>query len=277
MMFRVHSLIALVALSLSTLASIDFQDELHYVGQELPGEPVGYITKIGGVTTYVSLPKNLDEPPEKALLFLTDIYGIPLVNNKLLADQFAGKGFATFIPDYFDGDPVPVNQTGFNITEWRLRHTEETTTAPLLKVIHGLKQTGVRTFAATGYCWGGRFVLRLSQNNTIVVGVTAHPSQLIVPDDFIKLNVVGKAPLQIHSAEFDGMFSPKVAPIADSVMNATDAFSDLTPYAPGYVRVHHLGVGHGFAVRPANTSDSGQIAALQAAFETSAAFLAQHF
>lgn len=270
------SLLLLFAAGVSVFAS-DLQDELLHVGQRLDGDPVGFMTTIEGVDTYVTLPTDLRAPPTKALLFLTDIFGVALVNSRLLADQFAAKGFPTFVPDYFDGDPVPVNQTGFNMTAWSLRHTEANTTVPLLKVIDGLKNSGVTKFAATGYCFGGRFIIRLSQNDTITVGVTAHPSQLVVPDDFVKLSAVGKSPLQIHSGELDPVFSSSIASIADSVMNATGPFSDLSPYAPGYVRINHPGVSHGFAVRPANASDPVQIAAMQEAFEESATFLAQHF
>ncbi|KZV94445.1 chlorocatechol-degradation protein [Exidia glandulosa HHB12029] len=272
------SLLALAALATAAFGAqlTDFQTEMHNVGQALDGEPAGFMTKIEGVDTYVTLPKGLRAKPREAVVFLTDIFGLALVNSKLLADQFAAKGFATFAPDYLNGDPVPVNQTGFNMTAWSLRHTEVQTTPPLLSVIDGLSKFGVKKLAATGYCFGGLYILRLAQNNTIAVGATAHPSALSVPDDFLKLSDIGKTPLQIHSAELDTAFTQALAATADSVLNATGTFSDLTPYAPGYNRINHLGVGHGFAVRPANASDPVQIAAMQAAFSETVDWFSKH-
>jgi len=72
----------------------------------------------------VALPPLTKKVPKGALLFLTvsgtriarltpvtlitirsqDIYGLPLVNSKLLADNFAKAGFATYVPDYLNGE-----------------------------------------------------------------------------------------------------------------------------------------------------------------------------
>ncbi|KAI0369103.1 hypothetical protein BV20DRAFT_1053402 [Pilatotrama ljubarskyi] len=45
------------------------------------GEPEGNIQQIGGVECYVSTPAG-DYPKDKVVLFLSDVFGIPLVNNK---------------------------------------------------------------------------------------------------------------------------------------------------------------------------------------------------
>lgn len=52
------------------------------------GQTTGEIKKINGVDSYVAKPTT-EYPKDKALLFLPDVFGIPLNNNKLLADDFA--------------------------------------------------------------------------------------------------------------------------------------------------------------------------------------------
>src|SRR4051812_46349700 len=56
------------------------------------------------VDTYVVYPKD-NKTPEKAIVFLTDIFGI-YSNSQLLADEFANNGYLTVIPDLFQGDNI---------------------------------------------------------------------------------------------------------------------------------------------------------------------------
>ncbi|KAH7102115.1 alpha/beta-hydrolase [Auriculariales sp. MPI-PUGE-AT-0066] len=248
----------------------------------LDGEPAGKVVKIAGVDTYVALPSKAKSKKgsKTAVLYLSDIYGLPLVNNKLLADRFAEQGYPTFLIDYFNGDPVPVNATGFNTTEWFTRHGEDQTTPPLLAVVDELKKWGVKKFAATGYCFGGLYAIRLAQNNTVAVSVTAHPSRLSVPADFLLLQEQGTTPLEIHSASLDTGFTPALAAIADGVMNGTaPETAEQGPYEAGYVRYEHVGVAMVrttcrrtdqdltlTCLHPAQ-SDPLQLAELDAAFE----------
>ena len=44
--------------------------------------PAGTWEEIGGVKSYVATP-TIDYPKDKALLFLTDVFGLPLPNNKV--------------------------------------------------------------------------------------------------------------------------------------------------------------------------------------------------
>ncbi|KAH7050369.1 alpha/beta-hydrolase [Auriculariales sp. MPI-PUGE-AT-0066] len=233
----------------------------------MKGEPTGTMVKIGGVDTYVARPPHIKNGCKEAILFLTvRRFGLPLPNNKLMADRFAREtSLPVYVPDYLNGDPIPYNTTTINATEWLPRHGEDVTSPLILSVIGGLKQQGVRTFAATGYCFGGLYAMRLAQNNTVAVSVSAHPSLLTVPEDFEILQAKSKVPIQIHSAELDAGFTPAIAAIADGVMNGTTT-ENTKRYKPGYTRYAHAGMVHGFAVRPANASDPAQVAELDAAF-----------
>jgi len=226
--------------------------------------PQGKNITINGVLTYVSLPKS-EFDPTTAVLFLTDVFGLPSVDNLLLADQFAAAGFATYAPDYLNGDALA---RGANTTAWFVNHTEAHTTPSLLAVIDALKSRGVEKFAATGYCFGGLYTVRLVQNNTITVGTTAHPSRLDVPIDFEIMKAQSHVPLQINNAELDTGFTQDLALKTDAVLGDGQ-------YDPGYLRRQFDCVGHGFAVS-ANASDPIQAAAKQGAFDASLAWIKTH-
>ncbi|KAL0571977.1 hypothetical protein V5O48_009979 [Marasmius crinis-equi] len=235
--------------------------------QILDGTPAGTIQKIGGVDTYVTLPQGNAKSKDLAVVYLTDIFGLALVNNRLLADQFAEAGYAVFAPDYLNGDPVPADDPNFNITAWSVNHGAAQTLPPLRAVLGALRGSGVKRIGATGYCFGGRYSTTLSQTNEIEVGIMAHPSSLIVPDDFNIIVANSSVPIEIHSADLDTGFTPQLGQVTDRVM---------ADYKPGYQRFAYAGVGHGFAVRPANASDPVQIKAMQLARDRSIAFFNEH-
>ncbi|KAJ6585228.1 hypothetical protein B0H19DRAFT_1250103 [Mycena capillaripes] len=216
--------------------------------------PRGENITINGVLTYVTLPKGKFDPTT-AVVLLTDIFGLPSPDNLVL----------TYAPDYLNGDALP---TDGNITAWAPNHGEAQTTPPLLAVISALKSRGVKQIAATGYCFGGLYITRLVQNNTIAVGTMAHPSSLNVPTDFELVKAQSHVPVEINNAELDTGFTPALAVETDTVLG--DGL-----YLPGYFRRQFDGVGHGFAVR-ANASDPVQVAAKQGAFDTSLAFFKKH-
>ncbi|KAF5384266.1 hypothetical protein D9615_003439 [Tricholomella constricta] len=226
-------------------------------GVTFEGTPKGVMKTINGVNTYVAKAHRPSDP-RRALLFLTDIFGLPLVNSKLMADDFAANGFDTFIPDYFK----------FNMTAWLPNHGETQTFPVLLATIEGLKKEGFKEFAATGYCFGGLYTTRLSQQNLVKVGTMAHPSLLTIPDDFTTLLANSHVPIQINSAELDVAFPPATQAIVDGIL--ADG-----KYEPGYNRTFFPGVAHGFAVR-ANLSDPVAKAAKEGAFFAAVEWLRAH-
>ncbi|KAJ7127155.1 alpha/beta-hydrolase [Mycena epipterygia] len=252
----------LAAVQSAIVPAVAPAEHFHSVGNVL--EPQGKNVTINGVLTYVSLPKKRFDP-KTAVLLLTDVFGLPSPDNLLLADQWAAAGFQTFVPDYLNGDAI--SPTG-NVTTWIVNHGEAQTTPPLLAVIKALKERGIKQIAATGYCFGGLYITRLVQNNTVTVGTMAHPAFLNVPTDFDLMKEVSHVPVEINNAQLDTGFTPAVALQTDAVM-------DDGQYPPGYFRRQFDGVAHGFAVR-ANASDPVQVAAKQGAFDTSLAWIESH-
>ncbi|TFY70448.1 hypothetical protein EVG20_g2554 [Dentipellis fragilis] len=149
------------------------------------GTPEGKFETIGGIKTYVATPTG-EYPKDKAILFLTDVFGPELNNNlvrlpplflphliltltlacvgfdrdrQLLADDFAKNGFQVYLADLFDGDPVPAEGLSpgstFDIMKWFPTHGPNVTQPKVEALITALKAQGVTRFGAVGYCYGG--------------------------------------------------------------------------------------------------------------------------
>jgi len=208
------------------------------------GVPEGKIEKIRGVECYVATPA-VDYAKDKVILFLPDAFGIPLVNNRLLADDFSRNGFKVVIPDIFAGDPVPddaFNSGNFDLGGWFSRHSAESWQNVVDTVVAALKEQGVTRFGTTGYCFGAQPAFYLAFKNESHVTVVAHPTALKAPEDFEKYKAVSKAPLLINSCETDPQFPKESQAIADEILGGGK-------FTPGYERKYWDGCTHGFAIR----------------------------
>lgn len=195
------------------------------------------------------------------LLYLTDVFGIQLAENRLLADSFARAGFITVAPDLFEGQPAPMdlNNPAFNTTDFLAMHNTEATDAIMSNAIDFMRTTlGVKKLAVTGYCFGGRYSFRAVGGNGQPAGAAladvafaAHPSLL---EDAEILSI--KGPASVAAAETDTSMPPeRRAQIEGMLANMTMPFQ-LSLYG---------GVSHGFGVR-ANVSDPQGKFAKESAF-----------
>ncbi|KZW03096.1 dienelactone hydrolase endo-1,3,1,4-beta-D-glucanase [Exidia glandulosa HHB12029] len=208
------------------------------------GTPAGGFQQIGGIDTYVSLPPaGTEYAKDKAVLFLTDVFGPRALHAQLLADDYARAGYQVYVPDYLNNDPVTEEMRatpGFDImTDWGPRHTQAHTQPILDKVIDALRsERGIKTFGCTGYCFGGRYGVDLALSNTVASSVIAHPG-LVTLDDFIALRKVSAAKFMIVSCEDDFSFGLELQAQVDEALNGW----------PNYERKFWKGCRHGFAVR----------------------------
>ena len=70
-----------------------------FKGSELPGEPSG--SMVDGA--YLAASPTQAEP-KRAVVLLTDIFGLPLKNSKIQADKLAQEiGVDVWVPDIFAG------------------------------------------------------------------------------------------------------------------------------------------------------------------------------
>ncbi|QGI65693.1 hypothetical protein CEK26_009643 [Fusarium fujikuroi] len=264
-----------IAVFLSLLTSIApggvLAAEESATAQHQKGETVRY----QGLNLYVSKPGRFNlghkKPGKRTGVLLTDVYGIQLKENRELVDDFAKEGFFAVAPDLFRGDPAK-ETPGFNITEFLAKHPPSVTDPIVAKAINYLRnELKVNSVAATGYCYGGRYVFRsLGENGKVDVGFTAHPS-LLATDE---IEAVRK-PVSIAGA---GQFQPVIA-IKEKTKADMDIAEDqifpqprqaeteaiLTKLGKPFTSVLYSGTTHGFAVR-ANASNPQQVFAKDEAF-----------
>ncbi|TRM64852.1 Alpha/Beta hydrolase protein [Schizophyllum amplum] len=231
-------------------------------GVRWEGTPTGKMEKINGVDCYVATPEG-DYPKDKVLLLLTDVFGLPLVNNKLLADDYAANGFKTVVPDFLNGDPVPADGlspgSNFDLMKWFPGHGADQTRPPIDKVMAALKEQGVTAFGAVGYCFGARYVFDLAFDNAIKAAAVAHPSLLQMPADAEKYAQTS-VPLLVESCETDSQLPPEKQVVLDEILGGGKAESAASEgkaesaagegkFAAAYKRAYWEGCTHGFAVR----------------------------
>ncbi|KAF5386516.1 hypothetical protein D9757_005876 [Collybiopsis confluens] len=208
------------------------------------GEPKGKWEVINGVNSYVATPTK-DYPKDKVLLYLADIFGPQLINNRLLADDFANNGFKTIVPDIFNGDPAPADAltdgSTWDLYQWFGGHGQDKTRPTVDKVLEALKSEGVTSFGVLGYCFGD-------------------------PADLEKYKSDAKAPLLISSCPVDSQFPLEASEQADKI------FAD---FGPGYKREHFEGCTHGFAVR-GDMKDPNVKAGKEGAFKATVEWMIKH-
>ncbi len=69
-------------------------------GGVLPGVTRGSMEQIGPFNTYVAKPTGEIKRDDAALVYYTDVFGLALKNNKILADMLADElGIVVYAPD----------------------------------------------------------------------------------------------------------------------------------------------------------------------------------
>ncbi|KIH86474.1 hypothetical protein SPBR_08621 [Sporothrix brasiliensis 5110] len=255
------------------------------------GTPVGQIEAHNGFDMYISKPQG---NATKAVLYLTDVFGIQLAENKLqspppppssvrdqvhspahsltadsLADSFARAGFLTVAPDLFNGKPAPgdINVPGFNTTAFLNDHGPAQTDPIVAAGIAYIRSLGITRVGATGYCFGGRYAFRAGGNLTTTsirpgqgarAVFAAHPSML--GDEEI---AAIQGPASVAAAETDALM-----PAA----RRTEITALLQNSGQEYGFAVYGGTSHGFGVR-VNVTDPRQKFAKEEAFLQAARWL----
>ncbi|KAK4175511.1 protein AIM2 [Triangularia setosa] len=230
------------------------------------GQPVGKEIKIGSnLTVYISAPSPKNPRAKSragtAILLLTDVFGLDLVQNKLLVDSFARAGYLTVAPDLFDGSPAPEDintpsNPNFNVGEFLARHTPQVTDPIISSAVTYLRSSlNTSRIAAAGYCFGGRYVFRAINPSSVLGGAdvafAAHPSLLT---DAEISGIVG--PVAVAAADADSMLTPAQRANLEGLLLAKAQPYQVTTYGQ---------TPHGFAVR-ANYSVPSQRLGKEEAF-----------
>ncbi|TFK21073.1 alpha/beta-hydrolase [Coprinopsis marcescibilis] len=212
-------------------------------GSKYTGEPKGKNLTIAGMPTYVSEASRHGDHSSgngvaKVIMFFSDVFGPFYINNELLQDYFASKGFHVLGPDYFFGDPIQNHdgEAGFNQTEWMDKSIQQAD-ANLPGWITKVKETyGPNAkYSAVGYCFGAPHAMNIGASDDVVATAFAHPA-FLTEDHF---NLLRK-PLLMSCAETDVTFP------TESLRRSHDLLSQQNA-------TYHLQIfsntTHGFATR----------------------------
>ncbi|OBT71583.1 hypothetical protein VF21_09293 [Pseudogymnoascus sp. 05NY08] len=223
------------------------------------GTTTGTMEKIGDIDAYFARPAN--NSTEKAVIIFGDIFGI-YQNIKLVADNFAARGFLAIVPDMLDGDTLSTedfDNKKLDIPAWVQRHPPHAVDPIVAKVIAHLRETlKVEKIAGVGYCFGAKYVVRnLKGDGLLDSGYLAHPS-FITTDEFLAIT----KPVSIAASEIDSIFTQQHRYDAEKVL------IDLK--IPFQINVYG-GVDHGFALR-ADMSVKKNLYAMEDAFKQAVAW-----
>ncbi|KAJ7775613.1 Alpha/Beta hydrolase protein [Mycena maculata] len=234
-----------------------------FKGAVLDGEPTGVISAIDGAY-FASGPAGTSK---RAVILLTDIFGLPLKNSKILADNFAQHlQCDVWVPDFFAGrPPVSVSQmaplpekAGLKMSFvgtvklvsnllpsipalYRNRSAVvDSRTVSFVKKLQTEKK--YEKIGAIGYCFGGGIATRVGATTDLFDSIVlAHPS----PPTDADIKAI-KAPTAWTCAEDDMAIKPArleeiKALYADRKGKDTFVESEFRVYP---------GTAHGFAARP---------------------------
>ncbi|KAF4439160.1 dienelactone hydrolase family domain-containing [Fusarium acutatum] len=236
----------------------------------------GQFKTIGNLEVYETRP--LDGDITRILLLLPDGFGLAK-HNVILADMFAERGWLVVIPDYFQGDPLPVSllqrppgtllEDVINMKAWLGRHSAQVIHELLVSFfenIHtslpGIQTSDNASISVVGYCFGGKYALQLSSWVGVRTAAAFHPS-FVEESDLSPGDNGSAAPIIVGLAQNDTMVPRTLS-------------ADLNQWASSHKRVLNqrtfCNVGHGFAARP-NTKNEVERVQFQDAFHYANDFL----
>ncbi|PHT35922.1 hypothetical protein CQW23_23622 [Capsicum baccatum] len=83
------------------------------------------------------------------------------------------------------------------------------------QVVAALKDKGISTIEAVGFCWGAKMVTELAKSDNIQAAVPLHPS-LVKVDDMKEV----KAPIAILAAEIDKISPPELIKQFEDILSS---------------------------------------------------------
>jgi len=255
-----------------------------YKGFALPGEPKGSIV---GQDYFTAAPQDATERT-KAIVLLTDIFGLPLPNPRILADHLAEQvGVDVWVPDFFNGKPIAdVNSLEplmpdragakiplLDIVKFIVKvlpciprfiaSRPSVVDARVHEFINKIKsEKGYERVGAVGYCFGGAMAGRLGSTDLVNTIVIAHPAPL-KPAQIRAI----KVPASWALAEEDHGFKDKDVKAAEGIFKEQEEKPDHVDYE----FTVYKGTAHGFAVRP-NMSVPEVKAGYEGAFDQTVAW-----
>jgi len=242
-----------------------------------------------GLNTYVIGNRT---NPRGIIVIYSDVFGLLLPNNKLIADAYAKSGeWLVYLPDFFKGDPLPLKiadllipadaakqsklakYTGLlastpSFLMWMTRHKEAPTNKVCMDFLQSLRRATPKSqkIGMVGFCWGGKYAIRAGLEGNMLeiddakvplidAAVGLHPSHLSIPDDVETLVVPVSYGWGLEDSQVAIELKGKVEEIHEKAKKAGRKVPEMEHkiYKPGR---------HGFAVR-GNPDDPQERACLE--------------
>ncbi|PTB76956.1 hypothetical protein M440DRAFT_1355250 [Trichoderma longibrachiatum ATCC 18648] len=260
------------------------------------GNPKGKEETLHNVLTYIAAPET-GPTSSSQIIFITDVFGFNLVNNKLLADKDAAETRClVLMPNVIPGGGAPLSAIElfdslsthvglFDVTGQAKR------AGAAMKAVAIFAPFAVRTrnaypkllkfsrnvraslpvdakLGVAGFCWGGMHSTKLTGKPAEEGGsralfhahFVAHPAGLKVPDDFVVAAKRYKVSISLAVGDLDRVLSKdKIERIERGLGEAFRRDSD------GYEVKTYGGCKHGFAVRADSKRTTEDEAAVEAA------------
>ncbi|KAL2915597.1 hypothetical protein HK105_204782 [Polyrhizophydium stewartii] len=200
------------------------------------GTPLGREIRLGELDAYVAEPR-LIKRQDTAILFLHDVFGWKVDNPRLVADRMAAlAGAPVYLVDFYNG--IELGTPGnlkYPLMEFVGMFPVDATTERINKVLDALRAQGKTRFGAVGYCWGGKYSLRLGDGTALAV-VACHPSLVNVETDIAPIT----SPTLFLLAETDSIFTPDLK---------AKTMEQLEKSGVKHSAKEYKGTTHGFAIR----------------------------
>ena len=221
---------------------------------------------------------------QSVILFLTDAFGLDLINNKILADQYAAKGgFKVIMPDVIPGGPASISLLNnmhdlmepvawldimgqlrrigaafgaiFGFVPFLYRAGPPSAFPAILAYARAVKADlppGAKLGVA-GFCWGGWGSTNLCKEPAVEGGserlidaqFCAHPSALKTPDMIVDAVAKFKVPYSLAIGDKDMVMSHKATLETEAALKKTVG----EPEAHDYEVKIYPGCTHGFGIR----------------------------
>ncbi|KAI1806920.1 Alpha/Beta hydrolase protein [Daldinia bambusicola] len=160
--------------------------------------PKGTYEELGGFKSYVTGPKDAT----KGIVTIFDIFGYypqTLQGADILATSDHAQQYRVFIPDWFAGEPAPLEwfppdteEKQKNLGAFFQKNSPPSVAAKVPDYVSAVaaKYPEIKTWAILGFCWGGKVVsLVTSKPDTVFkAAVEAHPA-MVDPADATNIQV----------------------------------------------------------------------------------------